>query len=163
MKAVDNNGKLFGKVNLVDVGIVLLLVLAVAAVGAKIAKEKVLGKESAVIRYTLLAEGVRRQSVDAINKSYEKVVDAENEDELGKIVDVKVEKAKKLVELPDGTFKESEYPDKFDLYVTVETNGTVSKNGYFTDSGKKLLYGDTIGINNGYSQMFGMIEKIEVK
>lgn len=163
MKAVDNNGKLFGKVNLVDVGIVLLLVLAVAAVGAKIAKEKVLGKESAVIRYTLLAEGVRRQSVDAINQSYEKVVDAENEDELGKIVDVKVEKAKKIVELPDGTFMESEYPDKFDLYVTVETNGTVSKNGYFTDSGKKLLYGDTIGINNGYSQMFGMIEKIEVE
>ena len=66
MKIVDENGKVFGKLNLVDLGIVLLLILAVAAVGYKLVRERFIERETAVIEYTLRVEGLRQQSVDAI-------------------------------------------------------------------------------------------------
>lgn len=162
MKLIDKNGKIFGKINLVDLGIVLLLVLAVAAVGFKIMKERLIERETAVIQYTLYVEGVRQQSVDAINMVYDDITDAENDDPLGKIIDVRQEPAAKIVQKADGEYTKAYYPDKFDLYVTLETKGVVSKDGYFADSGKKILYGDTIGINNGYSQMFGVVEDIKI-
>lgn len=162
MKLVDDNGKLFGKLNLVDVGIILLVIFAIVAISGKTIKEQTLDKEQATIRYTLCAEGVRQQSVDAIKKNSEDIKDAEKDEAIGRIVEVRTEKAKKINPLPNGTFVESEYQDKFDLYVTIEAEGTISENGYFLSSGKKIMYGDTIGINNNYSQMFGMVEYIEV-
>lgn len=163
MKIVDENGKIFGKLNLVDLGIVLLLILAVAAVGYKVVRERFIERETAVINYTLCVEGVREQSVKAINMVHEDVIDAENDDALGDIVDVIAEPAAKIVQKADGEYTKAFYPDKYDLYITIQTKGIVSKDGYFTDSGKKLLYGDTIGINNGYSQMFGVVENIEIE
>lgn len=162
MKLIDKDGRIFGKLNLVDAGIILLLILAVAAVGLKIMKEKMIDREKAVIEYTLYVEGVRQQSVDAINKVYKDITDAENDDALGEITEVRAEKAAKIVQKANGEYTKAYYPDKFDLYITLKTQGVVSKDGYFADSGKKLLYGDTIGINNGYSQMFGVVEDIKI-
>lgn len=162
MRIIDKNGKIFSKLNLVDAGIILLIILAFAAVGFKIAKERLIDRETAVIEYTLYVENVRQQSVDAINMVHKNITDAENDDELGDIIDVRVEKATRIVQKADGEYTKAYYPDKYDLYVTLSTKGVVSKDGYFTDSGKKLLYGDTIGINNGYSQMFGVVEDINI-
>ena len=163
MKIVDENGKLFGKINLVDLGIILLIVLAVAAVGYKVVRERFAGRVTATINYTICVEGVRQQSVDAISMVKENITDAENDDPIGDIIDVKQTAAEEFIEMADGEYKKAEYPDKYDLYITVETKGVTSNDGYFTSSGKKLLYGDTIGLNNGYSQMFGVVEHIEVK
>lgn len=162
MKLVDDNGKLFGKLNLVDAGIILLVIFAIVAISGKTIKEQTLDKEQVIIRYTLCAEGVRQQSVDAIKKNSEDIKDAEKDEAIGRIVEVRTEKAKRINPLPNGTFVESEYQDKYDLYVTIEAEGTISENGYFLSNGKKIMYGDTIGINNNYSQMFGMVEYIEV-
>lgn len=163
MKIVDENGKVFGKLNLVDLGIVLLLILAVAAVGYKLVRERFIERETAVIEYTLRVEGLRQQSVDAIGMVSKKIVDAENDDVLGNIINIKKEPAAKIVQKANGDYAKAFYPDKYDLHITLRTTGVVSKDGYFTDSGKKLLYGDTIGIDNGYSQMFGVVEDIQVK
>jgi len=70
--------------------------------------------------------------------------------------------AKQIVLKSSGEYEVAEIPNKFDLYVTLVTDGVVSPDGYFTEGGKKILYGDTIGVNNGYSQMFGVVENITV-
>lgn len=163
MKIADKNGKLFGHINLVDLGIVLLIVLAVCAVCAKIARDKFVDRETVKISYTLCVEGVRQQSVDAISMVTEDITDAERDEPLGDIVNIEKEPAKELVETVEGEFKWAEVPEKYDLYITLETDGTKTPDGYFTSAGKKLLYGSTIGLNNGYSQMFGVIENIQTK
>lgn len=162
MKIVDDNGKIFGKINLVDLGVVLLLVLAVAAVGYKVVRERFIERETVNIEYTILVEGVREQSVNAIGKVSEKIEDAENGDVLGDIIDIKKENASDIVQKADGEYVKTVYPDKYDLHITLRTEGISSKDGYCTFSGKKILYGDTIGINNGYSQMFGIVEDIQI-
>ena len=163
MKIADEKGRLFGKINLVDLGIILLLILAVCAVGAKIAKEKFVDRETVRISYTLCVRGVRQQSVDAIGMVKENITDAEKDEPLGDIVNIEKKTAEELVEMVDGGFKRAQYSDKYDLYITLETDGVKSADGYFTSSGKKLLYGGTIGLNNGYSQMFGVVEEVSVK
>lgn len=162
MKIVDENGKIFGKINLVDLGIILLLILAFAAVGYKMVRERFIERETAVIEYTLLIEGVREQSVTAINMVSEKIVNAENDDLLGDIINIKKEQASDIVQKANGDYTKVFYPDKYDLHITLRSEGVVSKDGYFTSSGKKLLYGDTIGIDNGYSQMFGIVEDVHI-
>ena len=162
MKLADDKGRLFGKINLVDLGIILLIVLAVAAVGAKIAKEKFTDRETVKISYTLCVRGVRQQSVDAIGMVKENITDAEKDEPLGDIVNIEKKPAEELIEMANGEFKRAEYPDKYDLYITLETDGIKSADGYFTSGGKKILYGGTIGLNNGYSQMFGVVEDVEV-
>lgn len=163
MKLVDEKGKLFGKINLVDLGIVVLILMAVAAVCGKLAKDRFADKENVTIAYTICVRGVRQQSVDAISIKKEDIVDAEKDEALGDIVNIEQVPAQEFVETVDGEYKIAEYPDKYDLYITVETDGIMSADGYFTESGKKLLYGDTIGLNNSFSQMFGVVEKIEVR
>lgn len=163
MKLVDEKGRLFGRLNLVDLGIVLLIVLAVCAVGFKVVRERFADRKTVQISYTICVNGVRQQSVDAISMVKENITDAEKDEPLGDIVNIVKEPAVELLQMADGEYKKAEYPDKYDLYITLETEGTMTKDGYFTSSGKKLLYGSTIGLNNGYSQMFGVIENIEVK
>lgn len=162
MKLTDEKGRLFGKINLVDLGIILLIILAFCAVGAKLVKERTVDRETVVIDYTLSVKGVRQQSVDAISMETKDITDAEKDEPLGDIINIEKRPAEELIALEDGTFKWGEYRDKYDLYITVEAKGIKTADGYFTESGKKLLYGSTIGLNNGYSQMFGTIEKIEV-
>lgn len=162
MKITDEKGRFLGKINLVDLGIVLLIILSVAAVGIKVYREKYAEREHTSIQYTLFVAGVRQQSVDAINMVHERITDAETDDPLGNIVDIKTEPAANIFQKADGEYVKAYYPDKYDLYITLETEGVVTPDGYFTEGGKKLLYGDTIGVNNGYSQMFGYVENVEV-
>lgn len=162
MKIIDEKGRFFGKINLVDLGIILLLVLAFCAVGAKLAKERFADRETVELTYTLAVRGVRQQSVDAISMETKGITDAEKDEPLGDIVDIEQTPALELVETVTGDFKWAEYSDKYDLYITLKTDGIKTEDGYFIESGKKLMYGSTVGLNNGYSQMFGTIENIEV-
>lgn len=162
MKTIDEKGRLFGKINLVDFGIILLIISAVCAVGAKLAKEQFADRETVAIEYTVAVSGVRQQSVDAISMQTQDILDAEKDEPLGDIIDIEVKPAEELVELTNGGFEWATYPDKYDLYITLKTDGIKTEDGYFTEAGKKLLYGGTVGLNNGFSQMFGTIENIEV-
>ncbi len=163
MKIIDENGKLFGKLNLVDLGIILLVIFAIVTVGAKLLKDSSESGAKTTISYTVFVEGVRQQSIDAINKNYENITEAEKKDALGKIVKIEKEPSVIPVEMMDGTYKELEQPDKFNLYITLEVMGNASSNGYFTESGKKLIWGDTLVLNNNYSRMTGKIEQIKGK
>ena len=67
MKVVDEKGKLFGKLNIIDLLVVVLLIVAVALVATKL-----LGKDSAgsvgttVLTYTVKVEGVDPQVYEGV-------------------------------------------------------------------------------------------------
>ena len=163
MRIIDEKGRVFGKVNLIDLGIVVLIIAAIFAAGYKISRGKLVETKNATISYTICVPGVREQSARAINKEYKNIIDGDTKDELGEITDVRVEPGEKLVQRVDGEYELSTYPNKFDLYVTVKTEGTISNDGYYAASGKKIMYGDTVKIDNGYSVMTGMVEDIKTE
>lgn len=79
MKIVDEKGKLFGKLNIIDLLVILLVVAAVVLVGIKLmGKGGVSGGAGTTLTYTVVVRGVPQAAYDNM-KSY---VEAEGGDQL---------------------------------------------------------------------------------
>lgn len=161
MKIIDKKGRLFGKVNIIDIFVVLLLIFAVVAVGAKFKKVKTTQGGDKVIEYTMNIERVRQASIDNFEKEYKNITDAETKKTLGEIVSIEKNPARELTKLDNGEYTFAEYNDKFDLTITFRTKGSETAQGYYSDSGRILTVGDTIGVTNGYVQTFGEVVSVK--
>ncbi len=162
MKLIDKKGRLFEKISIVDIAVILLLIFAVVAVGVKLRQVQTTQGGDKTIEYSIIVERLRQPSVDAIEAEYTGILDAETKKELGEIVFVEKAPARELVKLENGEYTYAEYDDKFDLTITLRTKGSETPQGFYTASGKLLMVGDTLGISNGYAQTFGEILSVEV-
>ena len=70
MKPVDERGKLFGKLNLIDLLVILLLIVAVALIGWKVTRKDGASNASrTILTYTVEVEGVDQEVYEGI-KAY---------------------------------------------------------------------------------------------
>ena len=70
MKLVDERGKLFGKLNLIDLLVILLLIVAVALIGWKVTRKDGASNASrTILTYTVEVEGVDQEVYEGI-KAY---------------------------------------------------------------------------------------------
>lgn len=165
MKIINEKGKLFGKINLIDLAALLLLLFAVIVTGIKLGSGKNLASSTGevTVRYTLYIRGLRQVSVDAVMAETENITDAEYGGNVGHIVgDVLKVPAEENVLLDDGTYVTAVYDDRYDLYVTLETSATETERGIFTADDRGLYFGGTVGINNGHVETFGEIVELEI-
>lgn len=123
MKIINEKGKLFGIVNIIDLA--LLLVIVALAVGALLFMKREGGTvetlEKKDFYVTILCSKYRQEVVDAI-----KVGDLlyfGNSFTNLEIVDVKAEPAKIDVPMPDGTIAYANHPELKDIYVTIKIIG----------------------------------------
>lgn len=162
MKLIDEKGRLFGKINVVDLAVVLLVVFAVVAVGMKFRQIQTTQGGDKLIEYTMVIEGLRQPSVDAFAAEYTGIVDVESKKELGEIVSIEQTPARTLVQLANGEYTFAEHTEKYDLTITLQSKGSETAQGYYTSSGRILMVGDMVGISNGHAQSFGEILSVEV-
>lgn len=162
MKIIDSNGRLFGKINILDLLIIVCVIVLLFSVKVKYDKSPSQMSSDKKIVYTVEIEDVRQPTVDAIYENQENVTDKETKKNLGKIIDIKPVNAKESVKLTDGTYKVVEKEDKFDVTLTLEVSGTETNDNYFTSTGKKLIVGDNLSIYNKKVAVSGMIKSIEV-
>ena len=71
---IDEKGRLFSKVSIIDVVIVLMLIVSLVFVGFKVlgignAKDKLEGETVQTYENTFKINGVRQATIDALNKS----------------------------------------------------------------------------------------------
>lgn len=163
MKLIDNKGRLFGKISIVDIVAVVLLIACIAAVGLKMKTSQEIRGGVRTLEYSVRVENIRDMSVNAIRQNSKDVIDAETKRALGEIIDVTTEKARVLVQTDDGNYTFAEYDNRYDAVVTLRVYGTETDDGYYAASGRQLSVGDTIGVNNGFSQFFGEIISVEAK
>ena len=70
MKVVDEKGKLFGKLNIIDLLVILLLIVAVALIGWKVTRKDGASNASrTILTYTVEVEGVDQEVYEGI-KAY---------------------------------------------------------------------------------------------
>ncbi len=149
MKLIDNKGRLFGKINLLD----LVVLLAVLAVAGRFAYGKLSGPAAAptgqdqVIEMTFRLPAVTQWTVDAIQVGDE-VYDSKSNTRMGKIVETWTEPAVVVREMPDGIVPHVS-DTHFDLYVTVRGPARVSPNG-ITMSGIEVKVGRTNQYKSAY-------------
>ena len=161
-KIIDSRGKLFGKVSIIDLAVVIIIAVLALSTGVKYNKTEKHMRADKRIEYTVKIRAVRQPTVDAFRSQLENLEDAETNKALGDICDIKAEKAKDAVALTDGTIKEVELENSYDLFLTISVPGTETQNNYYTQSGKKLVVGDSLVISNSIAHSTGMITGIKV-
>lgn len=149
---INRDGKLFGKVSIIDIVVVALVVVLALGVYKMFA-----GGSSAVVtssekvECTFIIKNVRSYTADALAKKgalYDKV----SKEYIGEITDVEVDDGLYQINMADGSFKQVVPEDRYNVYVTVEFDGKASDNGYYTAANKYLGAGTSLGITTKYAE-----------
>lgn len=156
------NGKLFGKINIIDAGVVLLIValLVVGTLKFKTFDEKIDASNMGKIIYTVVIKNVREYTAEAFT-SGDIVFDSGTNVNIGKVVKVESSNATLARTLANGNVKIVENPYKKDITLTIETLGTASQVGYFANKSIELKVGSEKTIETLYAITSGKIESIE--
>lgn len=132
-KIIDRNGRLFGRVSVIDLLVVLIVAVMAFALHVKnneLDASKTTGSNTP-ITFTCLAENLTPQVAQAIrvgDKVYDK--DRSSGGAIGTITDIQVLPAAKTEQLKNGTFAQLTNEDGCNLLITVKGSGMVSNGRY---------------------------------
>ena len=133
-KIMDRNGRLFGKVSVIDVLVVLaVLVMAVAMYVKNNALQPTQGNKGNEVPITFVveAENVPLYIVDAVrvgDQGFDQ--DRATDDPIGTITDIEVMEAGKTAALDNGTYARMKNESARNLIITVEGAGAVEDGRY---------------------------------
>lgn len=156
------SGKLFGKISIIDIIVVVCIVVLAFGIYAKYTSDSdaTAASENTKIEFVYKVQGVRDYTVNALSKGGA-MYDSETKEYVGEIVDVRTEEAVMEVSLVDGTYKQLTIPEKYDVYVTAQVDGKYNKLGFYTTGNKYLGAGSTINIKSKFATTEGQI--VDVK
>ncbi len=162
MKLLDEKGKLFGILNVIDLFILLLIGSLVGFGGYKILKTN--PSITATTRKALMEveiKEIRQVSVDAFEVG-DLVKDYDKNTVLGTVVDKQVFQSKRLVTTADGRVVEADVPIRFDMVLTLECDAVVSPSTTLI-GGQELRIGGPLGIKNPKIATRGIVFNITYK
>lgn len=120
---IDNKGKLFGKINLVDalVVIFILLVLSGALYRFYFVKKNMEPAIPETINYSVSLKKIRQISVDALNKN-DKVYQVNTDTFMGTITNLEVTRATDNIIKTNGDLVKAVVPDRYDVRIDIRVN-----------------------------------------
>lgn len=149
---INRDGKLFGKVSIIDIVVIALVIVLALGVYKMFADDSsAVVTSSEKVECTFIIKNVRSYTADALAKKgslYDKV----SKEYVGEITDVKVDDGLYQINMADGSFKQVVPEDRYNVYVTVEFDGKASDNGYYTAVNKYLGAGTSLGITTKYAE-----------
>lgn len=162
MKIMDKNGRLFGKISIIDV-LVLLAVGVLAAALAFKGGQTHTGDASATVPITfqLRLNGERSYVADAVRVG-DHLYDQDNSSggPLGEILDIQTAPGRKLATLHDGAIEEVPVEDGVTLLLTVRGNGILSNNRYLLNRVYNLGVNTTRNYYTPYAQFTATVTAI---
>lgn len=128
---LDEKGKLFGKISIIDIGVLLLIVALFCGSYYKffIVDKNHNAAKFDTLEYKILVRAVRRQTVDAIEIGSD-IYDVKTDSSMGKIVNKEVLPATEQLTKADGTMVIAEKPERFNVLVTIQVPGVETKYGF---------------------------------
>lgn len=158
---IDKNGKIGGKISIIDVLVVIVLIVAAFGISlrfysapAKSARERV------KLSYIVEIENIREYTVDAMERKGV-VIDPKQKCEIGEITEVAYEPQKQEEFDSDGNLVYAEVPNKYKLTVTILSEGKESENGYYVGNDTELSIGSTVSLATKYANSSGKVVSIE--
>ena len=157
---MDKNGKLFGKINIIDLAAILIVVLAIVGITIRftsIAAENVNQKTS--FNYVVEIEDIRVYSVNALSKKG--LATDKQGNIVGEITDVESEKFYMQRVNDNGEPVKVYAPEKYVVRVTLNAEGKDTDSGYFVGENTELSVGSSITMYTNYANCSGKIVKVE--
>jgi len=154
---LDNNGRLGGKLSILDLCVVILVLALLAGFfmrgGTQTAAQILNANDEFYV--VLVVERVRQFSVDAV--SVGDVFFERHAAILGEVVETWAERSNELVRLDDGTLVEMDNEFRYNLFVKLRSQGFISDaEGYFIGGNNHVSAGQLLQIqsHNIFVNMF---------
>lgn len=146
---IDEKGKLFSKISIIDLALILLLVFAIAFVGFKVlgigGNNKIANSKAEPYEITFKVSGIRQVSVDALKKSVGKPVSDAWSAKLGKLKKIEsIEPYKTTAVKDDGTLVEVEMPEKYVVTLVLEVEGIKTDDSIMLENKRKFSVGSSM-------------------
>ncbi len=157
----DRNGKLFGKVSVVDLFAVLVVLVAVIGISARFftnASDNVRAKTQ--LSYVVEFENVRMYSINALNYKGT-ATDTKSGAIIGEIVNVEYEPYKTHEVTASGEAILAEVPERYVARVTIKAEGNETAKGYFVGDNIELSVGGSVAMSTKYVNSNGKVKSIE--
>lgn len=143
-KIIDEHGRVFGKVSIIDFFVVLIVLAIGAALYVKFNVLEVtsVSAKTDMITYTVNVSGVRQYTVDSFKVGdllYDK--NGSGGYSIGTITAINVTDAKKASETIDGTVVLGNYIDRYDISITLSAEGALSDGRYLVNKTYELNSG----------------------
>ena len=165
MKPIDRNGRLFGKVSVID--LIVVAVVLVLAVALNMKNNHLSHTSTSVtndpITYQVLVSGSRNYVADAIREG-DLMFDQDRSSggTLGKILSIEVLPGSKMAELNDGTVEVIPAEDCVNLLLTVQGEGIVSDGRVLLNRIYDLGVNSARNFYTKYAQFTGTVTDIQL-
>ena len=161
MKIIDENGRIGGKISIVDIIVIILCLLVVCAFYVKYNNDdtRAANVETKKITYTVKIAGIREGTVKSIREG-DTFIDNINKDPMGKVVRIEKEQATMLISLDDGTWIEAPVEDRYDIVMTMETDAELTDGHVYVNRVDELNVNSSITLLSKYVQFTGTITGI---
>lgn len=162
---MDRDGRLFGKISIIDVIVILAVVAMAAAIYVKTHKPQT-GSNVATtqIVYQMKVDNLTDYMVDAIQVG-DQIYDKERSTggSLGEIIDIQVSDGTYEAELDDGSIAIVPAQGRYNLLLTIQGEGLVEADGtILLNRVYNLGVNSSREFNNKYGIFLGRIMEIEV-
>lgn len=167
---LDEKGRLFGKVSIIDILVIIIIIIMLA--GAFVAYQKISGNEVLTenkgliktnvidtLEVTMRVKEVRQMTVDAFSEGDE-VFFEDTGKLLGDIKSVTSVPATKLIYDNQGKAVYAEIPQKYDAILTLHVPGKRLVNGFYTADNIQLSYGGELKIKTPKVETTAFLETI---
>ena len=161
---INKDGKLFGKISIIDILVVIIIIAVAAGVYMRFfSVPETVNVKTDKFTYMVRIEKVRNYSVDALYKKGA-MYDSETKEYLGDISEVvSVEPTKATGVTSRGETVEVEYPERYTVTIKVETDGNIGKSGYYTESNRMISVGGAMNFETKYIDTSGDVISISEK
>lgn len=158
---IDEKGRLFGKINIIDLAVVVILLAVILGSLYKFGLFSQHTSDVQKVEVTLLLREVSEVTVESLHEGDLLTESTENLP-LGIITKKEVHKALKEVPTPDGQLVLAESPNKYDVTLTVEGNLQVVGDQVFIGR-RDIKIGRMLNIKTARSLCVPVVIGFEVK
>ncbi|MGB7605814.1 MAG: DUF4330 domain-containing protein [Lutisporaceae bacterium] len=160
---IDQKGRLFGKINVIDLLAVLVAALIIAGVLYKfvLSENRGVGNDT-LIQYTVSITDIRNFTVDAVNVE-DDMYDSKTDTYMGKVISKEVKPFKDYITKTDGTVALAEKPGKFELLLTIQVPGVVNNYSYLASGNRDINNQSTVFLENRVVEIQGKVVDVRKK
>lgn len=163
MRFLDDKGRIFGKISVIDLAIILVVVIAGGWFGyaryGRNLEQDVKSRERPV-EFTVVVRAVLPTTVDAMKKGGQ-LFEFKTGVSVGTIKDVKSQPADIWVVNEDGLMLREKTTDRYDAYITVTATAREGDNVVTVD-GVEVRVGSTIGLQSKWVVFTGNIMTLDL-
>ena len=160
-KLIDRRGKLFGKLSIIDLLVLVLLIGLVVAVGYRYTASGMTRTADSRVRYVLMIEGVRDFTFEYYHIGL-RCFDRRKYEYIGDIVNAWSEPLDVSHTLMDGRVILAQHPNALRVFVEIEANARETAYAILVNGVYELKVGSEVFLNTKYIDVVGVIVSAEM-